>query len=356
MAGDVARAENQLLKLSRDPDDRIAAMALERLARLFRDQGFPRDANYYYQRLEERFPKVRLENGKLVQVLLEELKADGKYGSPAGRPVTWSDAKIEELRTGTNYSYGNQEHDLQYTPYRLPYFQDRRLRFFYSDQHLGVTKAATDEMEWLVPLRRAEGHSQGNLMPADTSGHLLFVVHYGVLHALSPIDRKILWTYPLDPKGTRQNYYYSSSNVPQPMQSNRSLNTQQWLQQDGYRRHQQSALAVVNSDYVCVMGRRMISVHDAITGRLRWSKDRLKTDTQIYGTDSLIFLVPQDMREATALSAIDGRPVDVPQLSELLANHDSHSPRRHGARRIQSLQEHFGPFPRHDARAVLRSA
>ncbi len=66
------------------------------------------------------------------------------------------------------------------------------------------------------------------------------------------------------------------------------------------------------------MGRRMISVHDAITGRLRWSKDRLKTNTRIYGTDSLIFIVPPDMRDASALSAIDGRPVDVPKLTELL--------------------------------------
>ncbi len=319
LAGDVARAENQLLKLSRDPDDRVAAMALKRLARLFRDQGFPRDANYYYKRLEERFPKVRLEDGKQVSVLLAELKAGGKFGSPASQPVAWSDAKIEELRTGTNYSYGNQEHDLQYSPYRLPYFQDRRLRFFYTDQHLGVTKAATDEMEWLIPLRRGPdgGPGQSNMMPADTSGHLLFVVHYGVLHALSPIDRKILWTYALDPKA-HQNSYYSNSNAPLPMQSNRSLNTQQWLQQDGSRRHQQSALAVVNSDYVCVKGRRMISVHDAITGRLRWSKDRLKTNTLVYGTDSVVFLVPPDMQNAVALSATDGRRVDVPNLDQLM--------------------------------------
>jgi outer membrane protein assembly factor BamB len=316
LAGEVALAQNQLLKLSRNPDERIAALALERLARLFREQGLERDADYYYQRLGERYPKIPLADGKLAAIYLEELKAAGQFGSVAHQPVSWSDAKIEDLRTGTSYSYyGNPEHDLQYTPYRLPYFQDRRFRFFQSHQRLGMTIAATDDMEWLIPLKRSVSHSQGNIMPAETSGHVLFVVHSGILHALSPVDRKILWTYALDPKATRNSYYSMNRNASQPMQRNDQLSPYNLLQQNGQR--QNTTLAAVNSDYVCVLGRRMLSVHDTVTGQLRWSKDRLPTQAQVYGTDSLVFVVPPDSTKTITLSAIDGSPVEMPKIGEL---------------------------------------
>ncbi len=316
LAGEVALAQNQLLKLSRDSDKRTAAMALERLARLFRDRGLPRDANYYYQRLAECYPEVPLADGKLVSAKLEEWKAAGTFGSVAAHPVSWSDAKIEELRTGTNYSYyGNPEHDLQYTPYRLPYFQDRRFRFFQGHQRLGMSLAATDEIEWLVPLRQGVSNSQGNFMPAETSGHLLFVVHAGILHALSPVDRKILWTRPLDPKGGQNTYYNANQAAMQPMQRSDQLSPYTMLSQQ-----QNTMLAVANSDYVCVLGRRMLSVHDSVTGRLRWSKDRLPHQARVYGTDSLVFIVPQVLESGKiiVLSSIDGSQVEVPNVKAIL--------------------------------------
>lgn len=315
LSGDVALAQNQLLKLSRNPDDQVAAIALERLARLFRDHGLSRDANYYYQRLAERFPKTRLTDGKLVTVYLEEMKAAKFFGPVVSEPNSWSDAKIEQTRTGTNYSYyGNQEHDLQYTPYRLPYFQERRLRFFRNHQRLGITKAATDETEWLVPLRRGPSGSQGDLMLSDMSGHVVFVVHYGILHALSPIDKKVLWTKALDPKGTQNVYYSNRQNTPDAMQTLEQLNPTAMLQKVGQQR---ATLAVVNSNYVCVLGRRMLSVLDTVTGRLLWTKDRLPTQTKIYGTDSFVFLVPSDPSQTIALSAIDGQRVEIPKLGTL---------------------------------------
>lgn len=316
LSGDVALAQNQLLKLSRNPDDQVAATALDRLARLFHDQGLPRDANYYYQRLGERYPQTRLADGKLVSVHLKDLKASDLYGPVANEPLSWSDAKIEHTRTGTNYSYyGNQEHDLQYSPYRLPYFQERRLQFFRNHQRLAVTKAATDDIEWLVPLRRGSSGSQGDLMVSDLSGHVVFVVHYGILHALSPVDRKVLWTKALDPKGT-QNVYYNNSNqdTPDALQPLERMNLDGMLQKEAQQR---GTLAVVNSDYVCILGRRMLSVFDTVTGRLLWSKDRLPTQAKIYGTDSLVFVVPPDRSKTLVLSAVDGRRVELPNVGTL---------------------------------------
>jgi outer membrane protein assembly factor BamB len=317
LSGEVALAQNQLLHLCRNSDERTAAMALERLARLFREHGLPRDANYYYERLGQRYPKVPLADGTLVADHLTKLTAAGAFGSAACQPVSWSDAKIEDLRTGTSYSYyGNPEHDLQYTPYRLPFFQDRRFRFYQSHQRLGVTTAVTDEIEWLVPLKRSVSNSQGNLMPAETSGHVLFAVHSGILHALSQVDRKILWTQALDPKGARNVYYNANQTAAQPMQRSDQLSPYSWLQREGQQ--QNTTLAVVNSDYVCVLGRRMLEVRDTVTGRLRWSKDRLPSQARVYGTDSLVFIVPPDTGKTITLSAIDGSRVDLPGMGSLI--------------------------------------
>ncbi len=323
LAGEVALAENQLLKLTRNPDGQIAAEAWIRLARLFSDQGMSRDANYYYHRLQARYPKTVLADGKLVSDYLEELKAAGKFGSVAALPVAWSDAKIDEVRTGTNYSYyGNAEHDLQYTPYRLPYFQDRRFHFYQGHQRLGIAKASTDEMEWLVPLKRNLTNSQGNFMQSDTSGHVLFVVHSGILHALSPVDRKVLWTQSLDPKSNNNVYYNGNATTAQPMQRGDQFSPYNFLEQEDRRRN--TTLAVVNSDYVCVLGRRTLSVHDAITGQLRWSKDRLPTQARVYGTDSLVFIVPPDINNTQIHDSIDGSLViDVPPDGNKIQAHRS---------------------------------
>jgi outer membrane protein assembly factor BamB len=171
-------------------------------------------------------------------------------------------------------------------------------------------------MEWLIPLKRDFNHSQGNFMPSDTSGHVLFVVHSRVLHALSPVDRKVLWTEQLDPKGDNYGYYSGNTSIAQPMQRSDQFSPFNLLQQESAQRN--SPIAAVNSDYVCVTGRRTLAVHDAITGRLRWSKDRLPNGARVYGTDSLVFIVPPDTGKTQVHSAIDGSRVDVTNIGPVL--------------------------------------
>lgn len=79
-------------------------------------------------------------------------------------------------------------------------------------------------------------------------------------------------------------------------------------------------LAVVNQNYVCGLGRRMMTIYDAHTGKIRWTKKRLPLNTRVFGTDSLVFIVPPQTNQTEVLKASDGSPVNLKNLGSLITN------------------------------------
>lgn len=315
-AGDMARAQNHLIRLTHHEDPAVAANAYRRLAELCARFGLGRDAGFYYGQLVERFPKQHLEAGKTSQMFIEELRAAGKLVQLPIEKADWSGNEIELTRTGSNYSSGTQIYELQDGPYRLPFYQQRRFQFYYSRQQLLMRSAKDDNLEWVVPLRMQKDASQGNYASSETSGHLLFLLHYGVMHALSPVDRSVLWTASVDGMRKPGSFYRSASRQnPVQMQNQSSMQYGNFLRT---RTNRTGMLAVANYDYVCLHGRRQFTVLDALTGDVRWKLTRVPRGVQVYGTDKAIFVVHQNNSQAAAFNPLDGSPLPIKNLHELL--------------------------------------
>ncbi|MCH7689266.1 MAG: PQQ-binding-like beta-propeller repeat protein, partial [Planctomycetes bacterium] len=267
--GNLSRAEILLLKLSRHPEAVEQAASLERLARLMADAGLKRDADYYYRMLERDYSAVELPDGRAVKEVLgnrltgAEQDVDRQAGS-AG----WNRFDLKLSRTGTaGYYYSSiPTQELTGVPSGLPFYEDHRLTI--GNQRLSIVKTADESLHWLLPLRSSSHNSQTNFSATRSIGHQLFVLHRDILHCLSPVDRKVLWTHPIDNQNRSGGYYRQPSRqTPKPMQNGAAIGSQSSLaaQSSAY-----GMLAAVAGDYVCVYGRRRFVVLDAATGEVRW--------------------------------------------------------------------------------------
>ncbi len=316
-AGDLIGAENVLLQLSRQPDKTIAAAALERLARLLRDADLPRDAEHYYGRLAREFGDTKLTSGQTARQLVHQLRHSGTISPVDAQPhPTWGDFDLKLVRTGTNYN-SNSLQTLDSGEFQLPFFRKFRFQVSQTWQRLGIVNVSDGSLYWSLPLRSKAGSMQGSRVAARAIGHQWIVLHRDVLHCLSPVERKVRWTRPLEIRG-RPAGYYRTPNVYriQQMQPGSSIASRSSLAQQSLSG---GMLAVANADYLCTYGRRRFTVLDALTGEVRWTRDGLPPNSQIYGTDDVIYVVPQDRNQSVALRPLDGKQLDVPNFANLLA-------------------------------------
>jgi outer membrane protein assembly factor BamB len=300
--GEFQRAELRLLRLSRSQDEETATAARERLVRLMTDFELPRDAEYF-ARLAGRSTPDREKDDEPVAA---------PSPSDAGR-VDWGDFELKLEVSGTNYS-PNLSRELGLGPSRLPFFRDHRLIFFQQYQRLGVI-GPDEEMRWMLPMRTSPYGNSGTLA-AQQVGHQVFVAHGGVLHALSPVERRVVWTQPLGGRNAAAVYYRSAGrDGAQPMQSGTAIASRGALRQpatiDGM-------LAVANSEYVCTYERRTVIVRDALTGEVRWTRSRIPANSALVGNEEIVFIVPPGNGAPTALRAIDGEPLEIDGLGEEL--------------------------------------
>jgi outer membrane protein assembly factor BamB len=314
--GEFVRAEHKLLKLSRHADDAVAANALVRLARLQGEFGLHRDARHYYRILETKFADTLLADGTTVRQLLDRLRTESSLDLPAETDQNaWTDIKLKVIRSGTNYTSSNDSRELAPQPRNLPFFRDYRFQVL-QQQRLGIFNAADDSLHWLLPLRSAPRPLQGNTVVSRTAGHRLLVLYRDFLHCLSPLQRTILWTQPMETRGRSSGYY----RVPR-RRSIQSLPPGTGILATSSLEQQAAAtgmLAVANPEYVCVYGHRSISVLDALTGEVRWKHNGVEPRTKVYGSDSVVYVVPPERKRAIALRAIDGKRLDVERVGDVI--------------------------------------
>lgn len=307
--GDFAAAEQDLLRLWRTADPQTAARAGERLAQLMRQFDLPADAAMQYEALERRFPSVRLSDGKTVVQSLEALRSAGKFPVAGPAFVDWQASGVRIERMGAGYvNYPPQE--LAQTGSSAPFFQRNRFEIDPARQRLDVTDGASDESLWSVPLRTHVSSFEGALTVARSSAHLLTLVHRGILHALSPVDRKVLWTRPIEGRMAHQQIG-RQMNPLQPMQQSLSLvNRADSLGAAG------APLAFTTEELIGCQGRRSMTVYDALTGEVRWTYAGVRPATQVFGGQETIFL--RAGGTVTALRASDGKRLELKNLDETL--------------------------------------
>ena len=318
--GDFLPAENLLLQIVRQADRPAAADALARLARLMAEYKLPADAAYFYSSLERRFGDVTLPAGgkgagETGAQLVKTLRDTGKFPDAPPAVLDWQSDAVRVERIGAGFS-NHMTQELASLGSPLPFFAMHRLEVEQSSQRLEVIDGMNDAMHWSLPLRSKAGAAEAGFTSAQASGHQLTLLSRGMLHSLSPVDRKILWTRPIENRGLGQNVFGRNQAPLQPM--TKTINIVKG--QPGLQAVPavSAALCLVNDQFVGYQGRRNLTLLDALSGEVCWVYTGVRPGTLVLGGDEVIYLRPAEGVNPIALRVSDGRRIEVKNLADTL--------------------------------------
>lgn len=314
---DFSGARLILQEFSERSDHVVAAKAVDRLARLMVQQRLPDDAVYYYRLLESSYGDTVVRDGKTGEAIVKEARTSNQLNfEPHQRGVSWKENPMRVEQSVVNYTQPSQDvvHETS-----LPFFDRMNLEAHQNEQRLSLESAATGEVEWMMSLRSAVRGAEEGYLTTSHIGHQLFFVNRGVLHAVSPIEKQILWTKSLDEftEGDAQARHSIRPTVNPMMAPIQDDTTQSLLLQRAYTL---GHLAVVQANYLCVYGRRSLTVLDPRTGDELWKLDGLPMNAQVVGNRDTLFAVVPGKNDALAYRALDGKPIEIPGVAKLL-NH-----------------------------------
>jgi outer membrane protein assembly factor BamB len=316
---DLIATEQSLTELRRHADPAVAAEATARLVRLMLDLKLVDQAEQLCNDLLLLPGSTRLADGTTATAFVEDLRKSGAIAAESSRParLDWSREELSVSRMGANYS-NSLTQDVPAVASRLPFFRDHRLQVPHEDQRLEVVDAATERLDWSIPLRSRANAQDNGLVTAEAMGHAVVLLHRGVLHGVSPVEKSIRWSFPLDGHAGGGQVYYNyqfNASVP-PMQS--SLRFSNTLAQKQQMSQSGSPLSHVTGRYICCQGRRGLTVYDSVTGQVMWTHDGLRPGTQICGDDDVLYVRTADQQKSLALRSIDGQSIEMPKLHEWL--------------------------------------
>ena len=201
----------------------------------------------------------------------------------------------------------------------LPFFYRQSLESYQNEQRLALESVATGQVTWSIPLRGAIRGNDDGYLGTSHIGHQMYFVNRGVLHAVSPIEKRILWSKSLENHidGNGQARHDSRPMVSAMVSPAREEMSQSLLLQ---RTASMGHLAVVQPNYLCLYGRRSLSVLDPRTGDELWKLDGLPNNAQVVGTSDAVFAIVPGKVDALAYRASDGKPIDTSGVAKLLSS------------------------------------
>lgn len=315
-AGDFAGAQLSLLPLAEGTDKVIAARATEQLGRLMEQFQLPADATYYYQILENDFADLTLTDGTRVADRVKRLRADGKLvSSTKPRGPAWDQRPLELVQGPVQYTPPAQEIASRTS---LPFFDPLVVEVQMQEQRLAFEQLSNGLFSWLVPLRSSQRNQGDGYAATAFLGHQLALINRDMLHFVSPVEKRLLWTKALDDSGEGGPFWRHAARPPTAPMATASRNADQMalLQQAAFS----GRLAAAQPNYICVFGRRSISVLDPRTGERQWRKLGIPQFAQVVGNREMVCVVPQDRSQAEAYRATDGKPLKIENLGTMLGN------------------------------------
>lgn len=318
-------AENVLWDLKLDPEQ--AGWAEERLGRLWRQNGFTVDAASAYQNLERDFATARLAEGRTGLEIVQSLRDAGQLPLNDTRALlNWGSRNLELSRSGSNFDIGGGGHVFPLQGTGLPFFQRHRIQYVHQDSRFEVIDVGTEQRVWSIPLRMSEDLSP-EAISARVSGHAVVLFGGGQVTALSPMERKVLWTRPRtergdpDEEGSVSDAESSGSGqrLTEPL---RSLVTRGGRHGDFVTRwaifpRHGAPQVIANQRYVSHFSRRQLVVLDAVTGETLWERHDLPAAAMIRGGSKVIYVLDLFGESVTAYRAIDGTKIEIPRLSNV---------------------------------------
>lgn len=323
-ARDFALASRWLLPLGEHSDGVVAARALDLRARLCLAFGMFDDADEAVGRLANHATASAPSAGSLpgpnrnVTALVAELKAATQTArtqhatnNPAAASPDWSRAEIRMSRIGVSYSNDNRQ-DLSNLS-TLPWFRNHMVDVDLLEQRIQVASSSTGETLWTMPLNGRPNFPDQSVTIADAAGYSLAVLHRGVLHLVSPVDRKLLWSRPVEYRTLPHGYFLSPLNVPPPpLTSQLNLTHRLAMAQTNVGGH--GALLLVTPRILVYGRQRVLTALDAATGTPLWSRVGYRAGTQVYGDGRVVYVRSPDDPAWLALRGCDGSRLNLPAL------------------------------------------
>lgn len=316
-AQNFAGARLVLQQLKENSDSAVAAAAIERLAKMMTQLQLPADAVYYYELLQSKYGDVMVRDGLTGAQLAAEARTNTELdfaGHPRG--VAWPTSPLRSVQSVVNYSQPPQNISLE-SP--LPFFDRLSFDAYPNEQRLAMESVASGSVEWMVPLRSAVRGMDEGLFSVQQIGHQLYFINRGILHAVSPIERKILWSRSLDDNAegiTSGRHSGRPPVVPMVGPAHHDGGQSLLLQ----RAQSTGSFAIAQPDYLCIYGRRSFSVLDPQSGEELWTLEGLPTNAIVVGHRDAIFTVVPGKNDATVYRALDGKPLEVPNMTRMLNN------------------------------------
>lgn len=289
---DVSHAELSLLRLAEGQDSLDAARAWQRLVELYRSLNLKDDAAAAGQRLS-RLDNVALVDGTTAKQWVEkEVDAGRLTRTTASHAPDWSTLEFKLERSIGYQGNAEQVQECPLPDARWPFFTAQRFQYQMlnspiSTQRLAMSRLGDSQLDWSLPLRNKQTSNMGYGTVIRTVGHQMLVYHREVLHLLSPLDHRVVWTRPLESRGV--NYLdpmQAARRQTLPMQTSIEFQSRPMDPTDEMTRN--SLLTLCTPELIGYRGRRVLTVTDSATGQWRWELRDLPNDARVQATNDFI--------------------------------------------------------------------
>lgn len=311
---DVSRAELGLLRLADGQDSRESARAWQRLVELYRLLDLKDDAATAGQRLI-RLGDVAFADGTTAKQWVEkEIEAGRLARTTASHAPDWSTLEFKMQRSVGYQGNAEQVQECSLPDARWPFFTAQRFQYQMlnnpvSTQRLAMSKLGESQLDWSLPLRNKTTSNMGYGTVIRTVGHQMLVYHREVLHLLSPLDHRVIWTRPMESRGVS---YFDPMQAARrqslPMQTSSEFQSRPMDPTDEMTRN--SLLTLCTPELIGYRGRRVLTVTDAATGQWRWELRDLPNDARVQATNDFLSITSASRwPKGLLLRARDGQSV-----------------------------------------------
>jgi outer membrane protein assembly factor BamB/tetratricopeptide (TPR) repeat protein len=355
-------AERQLSLLrARTRDPEVAARAVESLARLNTRKGLLEDAAYYYRVLRDRYPTVKVRDGKTGADVFNEMATDKRLWSHLDAPPPFGAAgKLKATAEPENSQLRNQTFKFSHDGENLPFFQRYSLGIQFgagsNNEQIKLVDRTTGEPYWKaaisVPNTMFQTVFMNNNMYMQVNrgfrggfpgavgvssqpppaphfafmnlGHLVVLPVGHMVFGIDAATGRKLWTKDLingangpdaaQPNGGRGQF--AQVTVDPRDGSIQVLYADGWTQQLGQTGPLEGAA-------VCLQTKDSLTAVDPISGRVLWTRSDVSSHSRIFGDDQHVFVVEMssDLKSVPVSTRVfrlyDGATVKAPDFHHL---------------------------------------
>lgn len=322
--GNLVAAENLLDQIRDQSSDVIAAQAVRRKAEVLLSAGAGEAAADAYAELEQRFATTQLPDGKTAAEVAQAARAEKSVPNDLKRHLSpdWGNGPLAAVRMGHSNSQQDSLLPLDGLDHDTPFFSRHQLHVRSLRQRLEIVRGDSDNYLASIPLR-GESRRENNSLTAYSRGHHVLLVNQGMLHSLSPLEKKVRWVQPVE-AAPQQNATYQAE-AGMKLQMKTSFDTA--LRQRGGRQPKSPYVFDVRH-FVWRSGRQLTAV-DTLTGDVCWTMDNVPSDALFFGGDGLLYQQEgKNKKDLVAIRMLDGKRVDLPHLAEFTSGLSSSRAKR----------------------------